>query len=565
MEKFQGIETKPKRASLLKTLLVSGMIAIPEIISPQGKSVENIVEKNPKNVVEKKEEGFEIPKITFVNATDRLFALDKNGEAYMNPTVLFDPVQLEVSTETSHHGRTLIRIPYKYSRGFNTAIAESEAEKKEAAKYIQEMLKKEFAEKLVFAYWLDPADLVGVTEATKDTYAYHHQNEAPNLSKAEIESIKIIGLSSPEGPAEEGKQTLAIGNIDEKNIELSQKRARDMDPEIRAALESLGLEADVISEIKAEEIQFSQNELSSLDSLAKSVGITDAVDELESAYILVKEFNDGKIKDPAVWKKLNEIVGSKRMVEVEITYNEDKKVRYVIPLPLFLLPLLAGIRWLRRDKVRERFSETITDDPELLKEKKEHEKINWDSPKFREIYGLASNSVEAKQEREKIIERLVTDEFNPYFGTVKDDIDYFDSMMLVVDMARNRTNRTEEEIERRIAFNLLQKWEANDLAVRRRQGRYQENELRYWQEPQKILWAREAARHLMNYARIYVENSNREWTFPEEAVYQRISQEVRDLRNKKPAVPEREKIKTTRVPRDEDRRHRPPYIKREKE
>ncbi len=315
MEKFQGIETKPKRASLLKTLLVSGMIAIPEIISPQGKSVENIVEKNPKNVVEKKEEGFEIPKITFVNATDRLFALDKNGEAYMNPTVLFDPVQLEVSTETSHHGRTLIRIPYKYSRGFNTAIAESEAEKKEAAKYIQEMLKKEFAEKLVFAYWLDPADLVGVTEATKDTYAYHHQNEAPNLSKAEIESIKIIGLSSPEGPAEEGKQTLAIGNIDEKNIELSQKRARDMDPEIRAALESLGLEADVISEIKAEEIQFSQNELSSLDSLAKSVGITDAVDELESAYILVKEFNDGKIKDPAVWKKLNEIVGSKRMVK----------------------------------------------------------------------------------------------------------------------------------------------------------------------------------------------------------------------------------------------------------
>lgn len=559
MENFsKSKESVPKKSSLLKSLLVSALISIPTIMTPQEKNKTDIPDKNNKNITEQKDEGFKIPDFKSFNATDRLFAMDENNNTYINPWVIITPLQIEVGTETEHHDKTLIRIPYKYSRSFNTAEAQSEEQKKEAANYIEEMLKKEFVEKLIF---LDP------TSSTKDVYKYHHKGEELDLSKVKIENIKITGLSSPEGPEEKGKNTLAIGNIDKENIRLSEKRAKDMDPEIKSALKVLGFETDAISEISGEEIQFNETELATLDSLAKSIGINDTVDELESTFILVKEYNEGKIKDQNVISKLDTIVGSKRMVEIEITYDEGKKEKYVVPIPLTLLLLIPGIRWLRREKVRERFKKTTTEDPALLAEGRNHLSIHSNSPVFRNLYNTTINSVETKQDSERIAERLLIDEFNPYFGTRKDDVDYFYYMM----MATNTNNAEPVGVERAIAFDLLMRWELNDRSVRlAREFVGMENELHYWQEPQKILWAREAARHLVHYAEIYERHQREGMPFPETAVYEEIRNEIRDLRNRNYIIPERRNIRTARVPSGNNifdnfmnRRH--PFIRRKKE
>lgn len=553
MENFsKNKESVPKKSSLLKSLLVSALISVSTIVNPQEKNKQDIPDKN--NIIEQKDDSFKIPDFKTFNATDRLFAMDKNNDTYINPWVIITPLQIEVGTETEHHDKTLIRIPYKYSRNFNTAEAQSEESKKEVANYIEKMLKKEFVEKLMF---LDP------TSSTKDVYKYHHNGEELDLSKVKIENIKITGLSSPEGPEERGKNTLALGNIDTENIKLSEKRAKDMDPEIRSALQILGIETDAISEIKGEEMQFTEAELATLDSLAKYIGIDNTVDELESTFLLVKDYNDGKIKDQNVISKLDTIVGTKRMVEIEITYDEGKKEKYVVPIPLTLLLLIPGIRWLRREKVRERFKKTTTEDPKLLKEKQDNKSINSDSPVFKDLYELTKNSVESKQDGKRIAERFLIDEINPYFGTKKDDVDYFYLMMMAINI--NNTDR--EKIERKIAFNLLKIWELNDRSVRlKKKYVYEENELHYWQEPQKILWAKEATQYLMHYAQIYEDYRKKGMPFPETAVYEEICNEIRDLRNKNYTVLERKKIRITKIYSDNNLiNKRPPFIKREKE
>ncbi len=557
MENFpKNKEASIKKSSLLKSLLVSAIISVPVVINPQEKNPQDIKNKHGKNIVEEKDDSFKMPEFTSFNVTDRFFAEDKKGDTYINPWSIITPLQVEIGTETEHYNKSLIRIPYKYSRNFNTAEAESEDSKKEAVKYIEESIKKELVEKLVF--W-DP------TNSAEDVYRLHHKGETPNLSKVKINNIRIIGLSSPEGPEEKGKRSLAIGNVDKENISLSEKRAGNMDPEVREALKMLGIEIDVISEIKAEEVQFSEAELATLDSLAKSSGIDDAVDELESAFILIKEYNNGKIKDKSMISKLDEIVGSKRMVEIEITYDENKKEKHVVPIPLTLLLLIPGMRWMRREKIRERFKETLTEDPKLLEEKKKDKSMDWNNADFEKIYNLAKNSVEKMQDLENISNRLLIDEFNPYFGTREDDVDYFHYMMIAV----HNAGGNKENVERQIAFGLLGKWEENDTAVRNLGREERRKELHYWQEPQKILWAMEAAKHLMHYAEIYGRYHNditRIMPFPERMVYEEISREIRELRKKNYSIPERKIIRTTTIPfGDQAPFGRPPFLKREKE
>lgn len=563
-QEASDVENKetPKRASLFKALITNAMIlATVSPLATQEQTAEpHNVEKNKvEEYVDKVSKNTDnlisfAEAIKFEDGYDRFYAKDEEGNLYINPSVVLSPLQAEVSISERQEGQSLIEVPYRYSRGFNTAEAVSEEERNESRKFLEEKLREVFVEKLIF--W-------DFTNTTKDVYNYHHDNDESNknISKTAIKNIKITGFSSPEGPAEKGKRSIIPGKIDEENLSLAKKRAKDMEPILKDALSALGIDQKTLTEIISEEVQFSESEIESLANASYKEEIEQGHgDSLQAAYLLIKKYNEGGEISPNSKELLDKIVGSKRKVEIEISYDENKKEKHVVPLPLLLLALYPGLRWLKRTKgsknVRERFNPTTKEDQFSLQEAQIG--TRWNGPAFVKYYTEASEWLDRGEGvlvKNSISDRLMIDEFNPYLGTKKDDVGYMDFIKFIdsglYTQVFSERQPNNEEILQRVTFGILARWEQNDLAVRTNKGDVLTNQLHYWQDAEKIAWANMTAREIMRlqdiYHRAYDNRDQEEVMDSEKAVYDEIDRQVGLLREQERKIPERKKIRVARV------------------
>lgn len=459
-------------------------------------------------------------------------AQDESGQRYFNLTSLIAPLHLEVSYSNNEKDPAFIKIPYRYSRLFDTAEALNPEEREQLVENIRKQLLTELSDKLIFWNWTTQAD---------EVYRYNNRDDVDGFLKSfEINHINITGLASPEGPNEKGAQSIAPGNIDPENIELAKHRAGDMDQYLREALGSLGIDTDQIANINAKEVQFNDQEIEQLYNLALESGVQNSVNELEAIYILIRQYNDAEEMDSEVKEKLDQIIGQKRMVEIEIEYSNDQKTKHVIPLPLLLLGLIPLLRYRRRFRVWERFSPTTSDDTgsgmEDITPRQEEDNIR--DPEYLTAYELARNSVEYMENRQAIYNRLLLDEINPFLGTSKDDVGYMGIIQRLAmsryigtldHQSRSFVNRSlSEEDLQGFVFNLLKRWERNDNLVRNFNPTGQH---RYWQDPQKIIHAMVAMEALVHYMYViypdYETYRSRKGNFND--AYELIATQVREL------------------------------------
>ncbi|MFH1711720.1 MAG: hypothetical protein ABH846_00585, partial [Patescibacteria group bacterium] len=160
-----------------------------------------------------------------------------------------------------------------------------------------------------------------------------------------VESITVTGTASPEWGG--GSQTIEPGHVEPENIELSEMRAEDATRRLREVLSDMGIDvSESLDEIEADEIQFSPDEMATLESLARILGEQGSTND--AIYLMITKYNLGKLENEEVVSMLDEIVASKRTIQVEIKLKEKKANTVLVPLPFLLL--LGALPLLRRRK-----------------------------------------------------------------------------------------------------------------------------------------------------------------------------------------------------------------------
>lgn len=459
----------------------------------------------------------------------------QTGETKFNPWGIVAPVSVEWGYATERIKEDKIDVPYEYARLFDSAEELNEGDKGKVYEYVDGELKKTLAHKLMLL------DTKGTYKAFKERSGGLDLTEV-DQEKVKIKSISITGMSSPEAFSEAGASSVSIGSVEEKNLELAEKRAKDMEAVLRDVLAGNNLSPELISQVNFEEVQFSDSEWATMLEIAEEKGIENLSEE-EIVYELVRMYNQGDFEsDAEVKAKMDEIVGSKRNVEIVIEYEdnetEDKTV-IALPLLLLLLPLLRKARFgkkLKKQKTDveyeetyavevEEYEETIEERTEIVEETiEQEEKIEKEIPAGRrqifsereqdkedleasdinyyELYSVADEGISPKDKL--IIEnRLIADEVRQYinnYAAKHYGLDYFG---LIEDFAEKRKEQTkngrplystDEEFETDIAKDLLRMWEDYDRNVREEIGiNTPEEALDYRHDRKKVLWAKIAS------------------------------------------------------------------------
>lgn len=449
---------------------------------------------------------------TYTPTGDIYFRFDKendDGTVTFNPWSIIAPLQVELGYKVPQENTVTLNLPYKYSRLFNTAEIANPEDKEQMIAYIDSALKAELAQSL---YFLDFSN--NSREVYKAFHNEHGDNLLDDFSNNEVKSIEITGFTSPEGPAHEGPSSLKPDNVNQENTVLGEKRAANVDTVLREQLQKMGIKTDTIIDLKAEELQFDEAELTRLEILADQNGIKGS-DQLTKIFSLIKSYNSGALKNsPELENELDLIIASKRTVAVTIKFVSEQEKRVILPLPLTLLLLLA-IPYLKRKPdpeprqplaKREIFSEKeIDNDPEKLEKA--------DKTKFDEWY-LKADEETSIRDREVMKKKMFVDEITRY-------IDDKQSIYMGLDYRAQIENIGKrlkaypggrEQLEIDVAKRLLFIWQDYDRAVRRqnlylsRSTDVAENILDYDQDPKKIAWAKIAAKQLIEAAEVFNNN-----------------------------------------------------------
>ncbi|MFC1788259.1 hypothetical protein ACFLZY_03515 [Patescibacteria group bacterium] len=406
-------------------------------------------------------------RFTFTELTDE-------GEIELNPWSILAPVQLELSQDVDLLSKANIHVPYTYARAFEKDPASGQPlnpeDHEKARAHIENELKKQFADIL---HGLDVSKRV-----------YHKDHPVSNLNQAQVETIRVVGTTSPEA---EDQSSVKPGNIDAENIRLAQARAEAAFGITKEQLEEIGISLDDLQQsaeqVTSEEIQFSEDELRELAQIA---GSQKGVDDLENIFKIIIAYNQDKIKDQAVLDRLDQIIGSKRAAEIEIEVKGQRKETVLIPLPLLLLLplLLPGFR--RRDQ--EQKPEPAQVPPE------------WDPNTVEIPDSIADTPLppEDSQEFESMEDQTVIEDLYPNFddqAVVARGLDYR-GLVQALETHHDRLPDNEAR-EAYLAALLLETWRNHDLESRRQagwdEGHLEEN-LDYENQPQQIRWARMHAR-----------------------------------------------------------------------
>jgi len=384
---------------------------------------------------------------------------------------------------------------------FDSAKNLNPKDKERVVEYLEDKVKQEIANKLIF---------LDFSKNTEKVYRAQHQKdlgEATRLiSSTKINDIRITGFASPEGPESKGPATIQPGAVDVENIELAEKRAVDMSLRLKEALTKMGLDSTAVADIKAEELQFNNDELRELDVLAIKSGIKGEA-ETGRIYDLIKDYNLNKFADNAeLQTELNKIVGSKRQVQIEIDFENEQRKKVVVPLPLGLLPLLllrhrklesepkpTGPQKLEvGPKPREIFPDAVVDFTKDL-ENNDQDFVE----RFRRVEESLSIS-----NREGIEERVIIDDIDAFMDdpeAIRRGVDYR-AMVGELNQVRPRYEN-DEKFQQAVSHVLLTRWKEHDQNLRRELGIESDDGLDYHRSDKQVLWSRFHARELIELAK----------------------------------------------------------------
>jgi hypothetical protein len=406
------------------------------------------------------------------------FYTDQDGQEHFNPWAMIAPVQGELSRRVVDTRQQTFTIPYEYARGFDSAKNVDPHAHERIVAYVDQEIKTQLADVL---YGFD---------RNKDVYRTHH--EASGVKNIKVESIAVTGFASPEGPAGEGPGTLARGAVDLKNLELGELRGRDAAQATQESFAKMGIQVPdekAFADVRAEELQFSEPEMSTLAELANG---EEGVDDLEKIFNLVKKYNAGEIAEGETKQKLDTIIDAKRGIRVTITYTGEHQEVLILPAPIFLLLLTPLLFPRRREENPEQAKEPIRE-PELPPEIPE---------KVRET-PLPPPESPGYQDME---EATYIDDLHVFFdhpGTIGRGLSY---RRMVGDIARSYDNFTDNTTrEDHWTASVLRGWQEHDRHAREEagiSGADLTKGLDYENQESQIRWARMHARALIDLARV---------------------------------------------------------------
>lgn len=484
-----------------------------------------------KDAIPMKESGKETKKhaTKWPGYVGRLFETDKNGKISFNPWVILAPVEVVWKGETRKASQKTFVLPYEYARQFEADAAAKrplrEEDHQKVADHMDQQLKQRFV------------DTVGGWAGSEGIQRFNYGE--PQSRQGKITSIEITGFASPEGPRSRGPSTIL--GADKENIELAKKRAEAAVGYTKADLvevsKATGAPMDVLEKTlqnaKGMEDGFSDQELKDLASLASTGGYK-GVDDLEKIWNMVGDYNDKKITDPHTVSRLHDIVGSKRRVEITVTYDGKNEERTALPLPIPWVPLLFLAPLLRRRR------EGASPVPQGVQEAGEPDARDR-YPVFNEGLRRRGGEPEAPQrpqeaqepqepsgrdvERGQILERIhknVIDTRLPDRGTKEfqemEEATYTDDLYLFFDdpesirlginyrvMADDLDRKWDvfqgsDERENYLANGILNSWKKKDRQCRVEAGVSEDGldaGLDYENQPRQIQWAKMHARSLL--------------------------------------------------------------------
>jgi hypothetical protein len=370
------------------------------------------------------------------------FSPDENGEQRFNWLSIGLPVQIEGFRETTERDTLYIEMPNEFARDFKNYELLDPEDKRKAAEYMADQIRIQLANEYHGLRW------------SKEISDARHQGQAGSpeaLPEGRVTALRVKGTSSPEARFK-GGESLLSGQIEDENLQLAENRARTGIKLTLDELIDLGIDTSQIEgaiDITAEEIQFTDQELSILVGLA---GAKDG-DPYEAVMQLINDYNDGKIKDPDTISQLDQIVGSKRMVQIEVEIEKKGKTRWFLPLPL-----LAILLFRRR---KHELPPEVTD-PRKLTSLKDDIYIYFDDPDCKRR-GLDYRAItdQARQEEDK-------------YDTVEEQVDL-------------------------ITKQILTKWREHDIEARREAGVQDlETGLDYENNSEQVAWAKSHAEMIMD-------------------------------------------------------------------
>ncbi|MFA5871749.1 MAG: hypothetical protein WC858_03410 [Parcubacteria group bacterium] len=384
--------------------------------------------------------------------------VDENGNPKFNIWSLVAILQTEFSYLEKKDGKMTFQIPFEYARLF---AGDGKAGKPmnpdhfpAMERYIDRDLKKKFAEILYGWDW------------NKKVYNNSREKAPEGL---EIKSIEITGTASPEGSSPE---SIKPGKIDRENLDLALMRGRTALFLSKEWLARSGVDLKKIEEaasrIKAKEIQFSKIELFELKTLAAEMP---GSDDMEKIYNLIKRYNEESVEDRSSKRLLEEMLLSKRMVEITIHYEGSRSRRVLIPIPLLPIIISISIPWLIRK--RETRKRVLSIAPTVK---------NTDLP--------PENSAEYQDIRE----RTIIDDLGTFFDakdTVRRGLDY---RKITDDVQRRYDYFTNDGARLQYLTNeILKAWRIHDKKCRQEAGLASadlESGLDYESQPYQIKWAK---------------------------------------------------------------------------
>lgn len=259
--------------------------------------------------------------------------VDEKGNPKLNiwSLALAAALQAEIPFVDKTAGKITIQLPFKYTRLF---AEDEESEKpfnpddlKKAEEFIDQEFKNQFAEILYGWDW------------SKRVYEPSQQEKPEKLA---IKSIEVTGTVSPEGQRGKGPETIKPENVDQENIELAMKHGKVGLSLTKEWLRRSGVNLQQLEEhafkVQAKEIQYTDTELLNLENYASKMPGHDA---MERIFNLHQNYNLGIIEDKRIVDRLDQLIGTKRMVEISINYEKNEKKRILIPIPL--LPIIIGL------------------------------------------------------------------------------------------------------------------------------------------------------------------------------------------------------------------------------
>ncbi len=462
---------------------------------------------------------------------------ERTGEVTFNIWSFIAPVQLELGYEKETQGVMNVALPYELSRLFDTAKPLNPDDFEKIKAYIQEQLRTKFAEALI-----------GL-DSSKEAHVFNEGGKQPEMGEMAVDRMEITGLASPEGPtvrrgdgsvSKQSIETIRPGSKEPENEKLARLRGLHAVEPILAALQEMGIETAHVktqleqSGVKAEELQFTTDELRELAVLAKSY-VADTGDDLHNIILLIIDYNEKMFEDPAladdaeiqkIKAALDRVVAAKRGVTVEIEYHGNQKKKVLIPIPvLLIIPLLGSALWaLRRRQERRENQERVHgrlgtpgrggNPPRAEGPARAFPRQRAPRPagQFWVVPGeVRSTRLPAEDTRdyEIIEENTVLNDIAAHFGSSTEELRGigYEGWTNTIHSDWDRFT-SEDDRETAWAARILEVWQAADEAVIAQRTGNEDINLHYAQDPEKIRYARMHARELIRLARTRRESEN---------------------------------------------------------